>query len=61
MAINENKISCCSGSIALPSLLNPQITLEGLPIIYIKKGNPSIKLAVIVAVEPVPEHLPVLE
>jgi len=58
MAINENKISCCSGSIALPSLLNPQITLEGLP--FIIKGNPSIKLAVIVAVEPVPEHLPVL-
>jgi len=59
MAINENKISCCSGSIALPSLLNPQITLEELPIII--KGNPSIKLAVIVAVEPVPEHLLVLE
>jgi hypothetical protein len=33
--------------------------LEGLP--FIIKGNPSIKLAVIVAVEPVPEHLPVLE
>jgi hypothetical protein len=58
MAINENKISCCSGSIALPSLLNPQITLERIPIII--TGNPSIKLAVIVAVEPVPEHLPVL-